>query len=247
MGDMSGGGSYDMDFFEARGSRDRPKRVISSKNNKAINDIDKMLRSSEGKNIDLAFSLIQDQGIDPNQVPYVVEMLDLNDWLNRYGEGFSGNFAEIIKSLISMEDLSLNNNQLTELPQSIGKLTSLKRLSLNNNQLTNLPKSIGKLTALEELWVTDNQLTYLPQSIGWLTELKWFYSGNNQLTYLPQNIGNLTSLVELHLQNNQLTELPQSIGNLTSLKHLRLQNNQLSEFEINSIKSVLHPRVDFLY
>jgi Leucine-rich repeat (LRR) protein len=40
--------------------------------------------------------------------------------------------------------LSLNDNQLTELPKEIGNLVNLIELDLRGNQLTELPKEITK-------------------------------------------------------------------------------------------------------
>ena len=124
--------------------------------------------------------------------------------------------------------LSLSNNQLTSLPESIGNLTNLVQLDLSSNQLTSLPESIGNLTNLQTLILVINQLTILPESIGKLSNLKVLFLGYNQITSLPESIGNLKNLVQLDLENNQLTSLPESIGNLTNLRGLRLNNNQLT-------------------
>jgi Leucine-rich repeat (LRR) protein len=90
--------------------------------------------------------------------------------------------------------LYCENNQLTALPESIGKLVNLKRLYCENNQLTALPESIGKLVNLEWLYCENNQLTALPESIGKLVNLEWLYCGNNKLTALPESIGKLVNL-----------------------------------------------------
>jgi hypothetical protein len=66
------------------------------------------------------------------------------------------------KKILTITELYLWGNQLTEIPESIGNLTDLTELHLANNQLTELPESISKLTNLTVLDLSDNQLTELP-------------------------------------------------------------------------------------
>ena len=56
----------------------------------------------------------------------------------------------------------LFDNDLSSLPDSIGKLSNLKEISLANNQLKNLPESIANLTSLTQLDVIDNPFEDLP-------------------------------------------------------------------------------------
>jgi Leucine-rich repeat (LRR) protein len=135
---------------------------------------------------------------------------------------------ESFGNLSLLQMLMMQNNQLTSLPESFGELTQLQTLHLNNNQLTSLPESFGNLTQLQTLLIDNNQLTSLPESFGNLTRLPKLELHYNQLTSLPQSIGNLTQLQMLDLQYNQLTSLPQSIGNLIQLQSLRLNYNQLT-------------------
>ena len=136
---------------------------------------------------------------------------------------------EIFDGFTNLKYLNFDDNQLTELPNSIGNLTNLAYLSLNHNQLTELPDSIGNLTSLKTLWLHNNQLTELPEWIGNLTTLEKLWLNYNQLTALPDSIGNLTNLKILDLPNNQLTELPEWIGNLTNLEKLLLYRNPWSK------------------
>jgi Leucine-rich repeat (LRR) protein len=104
------------------------------------------------------------------------------------------------------KELHCENNQLTALPDSIGKLVNLKYLYCYNNQLTALPDSIGKLVNLKWLYCYSNQLTVLPDSIGKLVNLKYLYCENNQLTTLSDSIGNLP-IKKLHLAPSLLEQL----------------------------------------
>ena len=166
---------------------------------------------------------------------YVFSKIDYKD---DYTVQLSKKFIECCKSIdknillsffINIVTLNLSNNQLTALPDSIGKLTNLVILNLSYNQLKELPPDIGKLTNLTHLYISRNQLKELPPDIGKLTYLEHLWLDSNQLKELPPDIGKLTNLVTLNLSNNQLIKLPDSIGNLTDLITLNLNSNQLKE------------------
>ena len=53
------------------------------------------------------------------------------------------------QSRVSLQELSLAGNMLTELPACIGNLTQLQKLQLSGNRLSHLPDSIGSLNRLE--------------------------------------------------------------------------------------------------
>ncbi|ORX43893.1 L domain-like protein [Piromyces finnis] len=104
-----------------------------------------------------------------------------------------------IKSLTNLVVLSLDNNQLSELPEEIGNLTNLKGLQINNNNITKLPKEIGNLNNLTKLSLSNNELIEITKEIGRLTELSWLRLDENKLTKLPKEIGNLTALYSLNI------------------------------------------------
>ena len=120
-----------------------------------------------------------------------------------------------------------NNIPKYKFPRDKQAILALTTLYLYSNQLTELPESIGKLTNLTTLYLSSNQLTELPESIGKLTNLTYLNLFSNQLTELPESIGNLTNLSRLVLDSNQLTKLPESIGKLTNLTWLNLSNNPI--------------------
>jgi internalin A len=129
---------------------------------------------------------------------------------------------------LASSQLDLSGQEITELPQSIGRLTQLRSLNLSNNGLTDLPASLGQLTDLQTVGLSENQLTALPESLGQLTQLRDLNLADNQLTALPESLGQLTQLRELYLHGNELTTLPESLGQLTELRELYLNGNQLA-------------------
>nr|XP_006816732.1 PREDICTED: leucine-rich repeat-containing protein 57-like [Saccoglossus kowalevskii] len=71
--------------------------------------------------------------------------------------------------------IELRENQIEDLPPNIGTLwPELRALSLWNNKLRYIPESVGDLKKLEYLHVYGNPLERLPASLTRLTNLKTF-------------------------------------------------------------------------
>lgn len=95
-------------------------------------------------------------------------------------------------------------------------LTSLTHLDLSNNQLTCLPNAIGRLSYLVWFNLSSNWFEYLPDAIGSLTRLQGFNLSDNHLRGIPGTFSLLTSLRHLDLTNNRLTYT--EIQTLNSIK-----------------------------
>ncbi|KAG2450597.1 hypothetical protein HYH02_004437 [Chlamydomonas schloesseri] len=105
--------------------------------------------------------------------------------------------------------VSLFTNKIPYIPRAtIATWTHMDRLSLQRNQLTEVPEEISQMTKLEHLWLYGNKLTKLPEGLGQLKKLSKLWVNNNQLTSLPESLGGCELLEELYLANNQLTSLP---------------------------------------
>ena len=135
--------------------------------------------------------------------------------------------------------LDLYQNQISNLPDSIGNLTDLVSLRLTDNRLTTLPDSIGNLTKLRELRLYRNQIRTLPERIANLQRLTWLSLSLNRLTVFPESIAELTNLTGLLLNGNQMVVLPPSITKLTNLTHLDITGNPLMDLSVlHSIPSL---------
>lgn len=139
--------------------------------------------------------------------------------------------------------INFPNRNLTSFPTIPPNET---QIILDNNQITEIPASIGTSVNLTRLYVRKNKLTSIPKELGNLSNLQLLLLGSNQITELPIEIGNLTKLTQLRLENNKITELPKEIGNLTNLTHLFLENNQISFLpeEIKNLKKLVHLSLD---
>ncbi len=87
--------------------------------------------------------------------------------------------------MTSLTTLSLYNNQITEIPESLTNLTSLTTLSLYNNQITEIPDLIGNLTSLTTLDLENNRITKIPETIQKLLKLEKLDLRGNPLSIPP--------------------------------------------------------------
>ncbi|XP_021716296.1 LRR repeats and ubiquitin-like domain-containing protein At2g30105 [Chenopodium quinoa] len=145
-----------------------------------------------------------------------------------------------ISCLTSIKKLMLNANDLSDDSISWEDLTQLKYLnylSLDQNQLTYLPSSLGELTSLEQLHVAGNKLESLPVELGLLTRLEIFKVNNNSLSAVPSHIGDCNALIEVNISFNLLKELPETLGKLQKLQALHLQNNPLKSLPSTLLKN----------
>jgi hypothetical protein len=124
--------------------------------------------------------------------------------------------------------LRLIGVQLKELPEDFGtSMRQLELLSLENNHLEILPDSITELLNLTELNLSFNRLKKLPVRIGFMYKLQWMPLNNNQLTELPVTFGALTALQKIDIECNKLRILPENLENMLSCHSLNANRNHL--------------------
>ena len=95
-----------------------------------------------------------------------------------------------------------------EIPSELGSLVNLELLELNTNQLTGeIPSELGSLVNLRTLWLNDNQLSgEIPPELGSLSSLEKLVLSYNELTgEIPASLASLANLTLLELAGNQLT------------------------------------------
>lgn len=125
--------------------------------------------------------------------------------------------------------ISLHSKKLLNLPECIKDLNDLQELSLDNNNLSSLPNWVCNfnLTALD---LRLNQFTTLPDWFNQLTSLEFLCLSHNQFDSLPNWFDQLKSLEILDIANNRFSNLPKVLISLTNLTQLGLSNNQFLPF-----------------
>ena len=135
---------------------------------------------------------------------------------------------EIFDLADTLEVLNLTGNNLSALPDDLGRLHQLRVLFCSDNQFTEVPTGLGQCPKLCMVGFKANQIRTLPAAALPLA-LRWLILTDNQLEALPPEIGNCTQLQKLMLAGNRLTELPATLANCTKLELLRLAANELTQ------------------
>jgi Leucine-rich repeat (LRR) protein len=141
-----------------------------------------------------------------------------------------GLFEAWASTLVS---LTLSENYIAMLPETIGSMSKLERLIVFKNDLTQLPSSIAKCSSLQELNVFNNKLTSLPSVLGTeCSSIVDFNAGSNKLTMFLPDVTAWTSCKRIALQDNKITTLPDLIPCAPTLVQLQLANNSLMAFPV---------------
>ncbi|KAK6019393.1 leucine Rich repeat-containing domain protein, partial [Ostertagia ostertagi] len=149
----------------------------------------------------------------------------------------------------SLEELSLTNNSLTNVPL-FGNMSKLISLNLYGNKLKDIPEGAFEgLSQLRLLRIENNEICSL--STNSLSEVKQKLelldlSGNCFATIPAQSLRNSVKLMYLDLSDNKISEINNfELMNLPQLKELRLQNNRLREIHPMAFMNV--PQLQYLY
>ena len=104
-----------------------------------------------------------------------------------------------------LEVLNVSNNSLSEIPKNI-KSRNLRELYLNNNQIKELPRSLGRLKKLEKISIAHNQIEELPITFGGLNSLKAIDLSYNKLSELPETFYRIDKPKIIILTGNPLPD-----------------------------------------
>ena len=166
---------------------------------------------------------------------------------------------EQLSTLTNLETLSLEQNHLTMLPDTLWNLSALIRLNLSCNPLGHLPLDLRRLINLHELWLTDinlydiptgifpclkqlekaslkcNHLRRLPVDVGQLSELRWLSLEDNEFDDLPDCLQDCSELSYLNLNGNHLTSIPSVVGKISALNIVCLQRNAIAQINDDTL------------
>ncbi|QQP52013.1 Leucinerich repeatcontaining protein 40like, partial [Caligus rogercresseyi] len=114
--------------------------------------------------------------------------------------------------------VELSHNKIKSIGDTFSESSSLEQLYLQNNEITDFPILHSKL---KELHLGHNNIQEIPsESIMRLGSLVILDLKFNQVPLLPEEFASLQSLERLDLANNRLSDIPPIIGTLPNLMSL---------------------------
>lgn len=131
-------------------------------------------------------------------------------------------------SLLSqLQELTLEAQPLTQLPDELESLAALTALSLKQCRFREVPGVIGQLSTLKTLDLSDNPIRELPESMARLTALEEIDLSGCQLASLPEWLTDLPALKKVNVRNNPFTDLPPALKKLKSKLKIDLKDKAL--------------------
>ncbi|KAM4779711.1 malignant fibrous histiocytoma-amplified sequence 1 homolog isoform 1-T1 [Cyanocitta cristata] len=136
-----------------------------------------------------------------------------------------------ISKLCNLKKLILSKNEFVDFPSEIQSLVCLERLELNQNQIRIIPEGVfSHLPRLKHLRLNNNRLCALPRDLAACQgSLQYLNISNNLFRTFPQPVLQLAHLQEFHVQNNALRQLPKELFQGQSLKVFKASGNPLRE------------------
>lgn len=136
-----------------------------------------------------------------------------------------------VSKLCNLKKLILSKNETVDFPNEIQSLVCLEKLELNQNQIRVIPEGVFfHLPRLKHLRLNNHRLSALPRDLAACQgSLLCLNISNNLFRTFPQPVLQLAHLQELHVQNNALRQLPKELFQGQSLKAFRANGNPLQE------------------
>ena len=140
---------------------------------------------------------------------------------------------------VCLENLTLNNNMLKGLCESMARCPRMKKIICSNNRLHTIPETIGKLQELVAIHAEQNEMKILPTSIVKCASLTEINVQGNQLIRLPDLLGTLPSLKRLDCSSNRIVTLPYTLGFSKTCTYIACHENPLEDPDMDEVNKGL--------
>lgn len=122
----------------------------------------------------------------------------------------------ILAACPKLEMISFKSNKLTQFDEDVLPLDTLW-LILTDNQLTGLPDSMGKLYRLQKLALAGNCLTQLPESMAQCKNLELARLSANQFSEMPDWLFEMPKLAWLAFSGNEFNRVEEGSELMSSV------------------------------
>nr|XP_006817047.1 PREDICTED: leucine-rich repeat and death domain-containing protein 1-like [Saccoglossus kowalevskii] len=146
--------------------------------------------------------------------------------------------------VFNLETLDLEGNQINDIPENLS-WTRLKKINLSKNKLKQFPTQLEKAPQLENLNLSNNTLgdTTTRTLFSTLQKLKCLNIKNTDSKHIPDGCCHSENLEELILSDNNIEEIPHDIQQMKNLQELHIDNNNIEVvpkhvFQHTSLKSI---------
>ncbi|XP_033011768.1 malignant fibrous histiocytoma-amplified sequence 1 homolog isoform X1 [Lacerta agilis] len=136
-----------------------------------------------------------------------------------------------VAKLCNLKKLILSKNDIIDFPEEIRSLVHLEKLELNQNQIRVIPEGVFScLPKLIHLRLNNNRLDSLPKDLAvCCSSLQYLNLSNNLFLAIPLVVLELKCLQELYMYNNKLRQLPMKMFTELPLKMFKVSGNPLRE------------------
>ena len=167
-----------------------------------------------------------------------LERLDLSN-----NELCIDSFPETMRNMGKLIDLSLQRNDLTNLPPIIVKLRHLTRLNLGHNDLESVA-GIDKLKRSVILVMEHNKIKILTKDFyANMKRLELLHVGHNQIKEITSEIRNMRNLRDIDVSNNNLSLLPPELFLLPRIVSINASNNNISRLPSITVKGKIRNKL----
>ncbi|GIY72477.1 toll-like receptor 6 [Caerostris extrusa] len=150
--------------------------------------------------------------------------------------------SDAFKNCSSVEDLTLQGNNLSHVPTALKSLQFLKTLNINNNTISSLNNSsFQDLKQLRHLSISQNQISNLTREVfRQLPSLKTVDLSKNKIHNLEHGLfDDGEALNTIDLSDNYLADINGLFMNLKSLVFLNVSRNKIQWFDYAVIPTEL--------
>ncbi|KAM6895606.1 leucine-rich repeats and immunoglobulin-like domains protein 3 [Xenentodon cancila] len=140
----------------------------------------------------------------------------------------------LFSKLQHLKEMSLNHNELEEIPDLGPCASNVTTLILAHNRISRLTEQqLRPFLALETLDLSNNSIVEIKANSFPALPLKNMFLNNNRISSLETGcFTNLSATLEiLQLNRNRLSTIPAKIFQLPSLQHLELSRNRVRRIE----------------